>query len=205
MGIDQGLAHLGYCFIKAEENNDEPLQQNQIVFGNYKATLLSYGAIFTKPNNNEDSSKRLYNLINKCEDLIKENDPQDIAFEHLFYSTPGIGSRKKSASIMDTNMVTGALFYIIGKNDKNHFTYPPTTVKKSICDSGKANKDDVISKINDLFDVQCNKTSKDHICDSISIALTHLKNKDVVKAASSKPKQKTKKKVNSTNLEEKAS
>lgn len=199
MGIDQGLAHLGYCFINAEKNDDSPITHNQIVIGEYRAELISYGAIFTKPEKNIDASRRLYNLIDQCENLITENNPEDIAFEHLFYSTPGIGSRKKSASIMDTNMVTGALCYIIGKNNKKHFTYPPTAVKKSICDNGKANKDDVITKINELFDIQCNKTSKDHICDSISIALTHLKNKDVVKPTTSKTKKK------SVNLKEKTS
>ena len=157
LGIDQGLAHLGYAVIDVTDKT---------------INLLDYGCLLSHPGN--DPAERIFELINNLEKIILLHNPINIAHERLFFSPPAKNSRKKSASILNTNMVTGAIWYIAGKHSIKVSEYSPQTVKKTLCGDGRAEKEKIITYIEGLFDIECTKTKKEHICDAIAIGMTHI-------------------------------
>jgi crossover junction endodeoxyribonuclease RuvC len=153
LGIDQGLASLGYCILEGDE-------------------VITYGCITTT--NKKNLQQRFYDIEQKLSKLIEEYSPDVICCEKLFYTSPGAGNRNKSASIMNTNMITGVIMYLAGKYNLDIDMFVPSQVKKTICDNGKATKEEVISKINELYTIESTKSKREHICDAISIALTYI-------------------------------
>lgn len=157
LGVDQGLANFGYALLMIDEKSTN-------------AELIDYGCFTTKPNGNQQ--KRIFELVNRFENLIIDFKPDYIAHERLFFSPPAKNSRKKSASILNTNMITGAMWYISGKYNVPVYEFAPPSVKKTLTGTGKAEKEDVIKTIEDQYKINCLKTQKEHICDAIAIALT---------------------------------
>lgn len=157
LSIDQGIAHFGYAILDVTKDN---------------VSLVDYGCFISNAKGNQQV--RVFKLIDSFEKLIEQYEPQYIVHERLFFSPPGQNSRKKSASILNTNMITGAIWYIAGKHNIEVFQYSPQTVKKELCGNGRADKDVVISIIEQRFTIECLKTHKEHICDAISIGLTFI-------------------------------
>jgi len=151
LGIDQGIAHLGYCILEDEE-------------------LITYGCLTTT--NKKSIQNRFYTIEDKLSDIIKEFSPEAICCEKLFFTPPRPGQRNKSASIVYTNMITGVIISLAGRFDLEFNMFVPGTVKKTICDNGRATKNEVIKKIGETYEIECPKSNKEHICDAISIAIT---------------------------------
>jgi crossover junction endodeoxyribonuclease RuvC len=162
LSIDQGIAHFGYAILNVKKDS---------------ISLIDYGCFISNANGNQQI--RVFKLINAFEALIDKYQPKYIIHERLFFSPPGQNSRKKSASILNTNMITGAIWYIAGKHEIEVFQYSPQTVKKELCGNGRAEKNTVISTIEKQFHIDCLKTHKEHICDAISIGLTFVKKEQI--------------------------
>lgn len=171
-GIDQGLAHLGYSVVDFKFIKKTSAEGYVKIYPMVWAKLIEYDAIFTT--SDEEFPERLFRLTTKLENKILEYNPDMVCCERLFYSPPGKGSRNKSSAIMTTNMVTGTIAYICGKHRIKFNTYPPTRVKKNLCGSGTAQKEDVIKKILELFEINTTSTKKEHICDSVAIAMSFI-------------------------------
>ena len=161
LSVDQGIAHFGYAVLECVDGN---------------TNLLDYGCFISsiKKKNPQTQQRRIYELISKFEDLVVKYEPTYIVHERLFFSPPAKNTRKKSASILNTNMITGTIWYIAGKHNVELFQYSPQTVKKSLTGNGRAEKDVIIKQIESMFDIECLKTHKEHICDAISIGLAHI-------------------------------
>lgn len=169
LSVDQGIAHFGYAVLEYTENGI-----NLMDYGCFISTIKKSKK--TKPISQQ---RRMFELMSKFEDLIVKYEPKHIVHERLFFSPPAKNSRKKSASILNTNMITGSIWYIAGKHDLEVWQYSPQTVKKSLTGNGRADKDDIIKQIESMFDIDCLKTHKEHVCDAISIGLAHI-NKTMV-------------------------
>lgn len=165
LGIDQGIAHLGYAIICDGE-------------------LIEYGCLLTKPS--QGLEKRFYAIYSKVKELMEVYHPSYISGERLFYTSPMKGNRNKSASMVYTNMITGILAAIAGEYSIELVTFVPSAVKKAVCGTGKAEKDDIINKIHEMFDVETTKSRHEHICDAIAIALTCYENKKQEEAENAK-------------------
>lgn len=152
LGIDQGIANLGYAIIDENEK------------------LITYGCITTT--SNESIEKRFEKIYIELSNIINEYEPDNISCEKLFFSTPGKGKRKKSASIVYTNMITGLIILLAGQFNMNLKMFVPGSVKKKITNNGKATKDEVIGVIEKKYDIKTSKTKKEHIFDALAIALT---------------------------------
>lgn len=169
-GIDQGLAHMGYSVmdvITAKKCNRKGyIKIHDTLWGK----ILECDCIITT--SDTELSIRLFRLITKLENKILEYEPDMVCCETLFFSPPAKGSRNKSSAIMTTNMVTGNIAYICGKHRIPFATYSPTNVKKLLCGSGRAAKEDVMAEIEKMFSVEAPIGKKDHICDSIAIGMS---------------------------------
>ncbi len=111
LSIDQGIANFGYAVLEKDDSG---------------VKLVTYGCFVTKSQG--DQQKRIYDLITNFENLVIEFKPDQIAHERLFFSPPGKNMRKKSASILNTNMITGAIWYIAGKHNIPVAQYSPQSV-----------------------------------------------------------------------------
>ena len=169
LSVDQGIAHFGYAVLEYTENGI-----NLMDYGCFISTIKK-----SKKKKPISQQRRMFELMSKFEDLIVKYEPKHIVHERLFFSPPAKNSRKKSASILNTNMITGSIWYIAGKHDLEVWQYSPQTVKKSLTGNGRADKDDIIKQIESMFDIDCLKTHKEHVCDAISIGLAHI-NKSMV-------------------------
>ena len=155
--MDQGIASFGYSILSIEKNCVD---------------LLEYGCFKSKSSGNQQ--KRIFDLINNIEQLVDIYKPECMVHERLFFSPPAKNSRKKSASILNTNMITGAIWYISGKYNIPIVQFSPQTVKKTLCGNGRAEKEDVINYINNKYSVLCSSCKAEHICDAIAIGLTFV-------------------------------
>lgn len=169
-GIDQGLAHMGYSvidIITAKKCNRKGyIKIHDTLWGK----ILECDCIITT--SDIELPIRLFKLITKLENKILEYEPDMVCCETLFFSPPAKGSRNKSSAIMTTNMVTGNIAYICGKHRIPFATYSPTNVKKLLCGSGRAAKEDVMGEIEKMFSIEAPVGKKDHICDSVAIGMS---------------------------------
>lgn len=157
LSMDQGIASFGFAVFSVDKSGVE---------------LLKSGCYTSTANGNQQ--KRIYNLMSKIEKLIVEYKPTYMVHERLFFSPPAKNSRKKSASILNTNMITGVLWYLAAKHNALIAQFSPQTVKKTLCGNGRAEKEDVIKYIEERFEINCPITHKEHMCDAIAIGLTYI-------------------------------
>lgn len=158
LGIDQGIANLGYSILEEDK-------------------LITYGCINT--NSKDIIEDRFFIIYDRLKSIIENYHPSIICCEKLFYTSPQKGNRNKSASIIYTNMITGVLSVLAGQFNIELRMFVPSKVKKALCDNGKAQKDEIITKIKSLYEVETDKTKYEHVCDSIAIAYTcYIENKE---------------------------
>lgn len=158
LGIDQGLANIGYCVMRTYKDLlDEPviLESNTFITKSDDSLENRLGFIYDK----------LLSIIDKYPEI------SFIGCERLFYS----GMR--SSSILTTNLVTGIIFLLANKTNKQVRDYPATSVKKIMTGDGKAKKDDIANAINHICAINdiLSKDRTDHENDSIAIAYTTIK------------------------------
>lgn len=161
LGIDQGIAHLGYCILDIDNKENK--------------CILEYGQLVTYPDDVEDNMcERIRYIVDTIIEICNEFYPDRLCCEKLFYNVPH--GRNKSASIMSTNMASGLIMYAAGKTGVDFKEYPPTTVKNKITGSGKAEKEDVRAGVFKIYPeiVWDDKFLSEHMIDAIAIATTSL-------------------------------
>lgn len=163
LGIDQGYANLGYAIVKYNVHTNT-----------YK--ILKIGTIQT--NSKYEIQFRIYTIYKELNKLIKKFNIDLISCERLFYnnsiSSSGTKTRNKSASIVKTNMVTGVIFLLSAMHNLKLKDFPPTTIKKQLTGSGKADKEEIIKVVDDLCLKQNIKLKTNHESDAIAIAMTAI-------------------------------
>lgn len=182
LGIDQGLSNIGYCVMKVYKDLIE------------RPVIIEHGTLTTK--SNEDTPKRLGYIYDSLEAIARKYPEMDfIGCEQLFYSGP------RSSSIIPTNLATGVIFLLANRLGKEIKDYSPTSVKKIMTGSGKAEKEDIakaIQYICEINDVQ-RKGMTNHEDDAIAIAYTVAK--DYYMEITKKYQKKLSKKVHKDALE----
>lgn len=160
LGIDQGLANIGYCFIEININ-EKPVFRK----------VIKKGVIKTKPGNTvEKRIELIYDAIQKeCETL--EEPLSLVCMEALFCNDVMRSGRNKSASIVTTNAVTGSLLLLAAKQNALVRQYAPTTVKKIITGDGKADKETVLASIQNIVG-EAVEFKTEHDADATAIACT---------------------------------
>ena len=159
-GIDQGLANMGYSVI--EIVYDE-------YFNEVDTIVYEFGTKTTSKE--EDKNKRLLNLFEFIFERTKAYNFNIVSCEKLFFN-PKIGGRNKSASIMETQLVTSLVGLLSAKANSEFKEFVPGTVKKYITGSGRAKKEDMKQALIDYCEKQAIKPKTEHEYDSIGIALT---------------------------------
>lgn len=116
-------------------------------------------------------SERILYLYDQLEALMNRY-PQIsvIGTESLFVNSFKTGGRNKSASIVATNMVTGALFLLSARKQTVIKQYTPGSVKKYITGAGDASKTSVEDSLANTIKLNAIEIKANHQSDAIAIA-----------------------------------
>jgi crossover junction endodeoxyribonuclease RuvC len=154
LGIDPGLATVGYGVIKSENN---------------KFATIAYGAIITPPRT--PVHERLQTIYEKARDLISCYGPDDLAIEELFYNT-------NQKTVIPVCEARGVLLLCAHQNGLDISEYTPLQVKQSVVGYGRAEKIQVQTMVKNILRLE--KLPKpDDAADALAIAICHAHSKKI--------------------------
>lgn len=151
LGIDPGLAIVGYAILDCQSND--------------RFELISSGSIQTMQQDCE--SKRLLEIFEDLDSLMKKYKPDVVGIEKLFYF-------KNQKTVMAVSQARGVILAAIEKNKVPIFEYTPIEIKQTITGFGRAQKEEVKKFVNlsiELADIKLDDT-----IDAIAIAICHARN-----------------------------
>lgn len=150
LGIDPGIATIGFGLVEAEEG---------------QVRMLRYGAITTPAG--LPLSKRLYQIECDVESLIGQLSPDAISIEELFFNnniTTGIAVAHGR----------GVILYAAEKCGVPLFEYTPSQVKQAVVGYGKAQKHQVMEMTRMLLKLKA-VPRPDDAADALALALCHAR------------------------------
>ncbi len=148
LGIDPGTAHTGYGVVAA--------------YGS-RLAALDGGVIGTGPD--ERLERRLARIHARLCDLIAEHRPVAIAVEDLFF-----GQNVRTAFAV--GQARGVVLLSAGLAGIPCYSYTPQAVKRAVCGSGAADKDQVQRMVGALLDL-AQPPRPDHAADALAVAICH--------------------------------
>jgi len=148
LGLDPGLARMGYGAIRTEGNR-------------FKA--LFYGTLETFPD--EGDPERLARLYDGLRGLIRRQRPDSVAIEELFFS-------KNVKTAMGVAQARGVALLVCGQEGIPVFSLKPGQVKQAVTGYGSAEKGQVQRMVKLLLGLQ--ETPKpDDTADALAVAIAH--------------------------------
>ncbi|HRS21196.1 MAG TPA: crossover junction endodeoxyribonuclease RuvC, partial [Clostridia bacterium] len=116
LGVDPGIAILGYGLVKYETN---------------RFTVIDYGAITTNAGIN--MSERLTIIYDRLVDIIKRYNPDAFAVEELFFN-------KNIKTALTVGHARGVAVLAGSKSGVQVYEYTPLQVKQAVVGYGRADK-----------------------------------------------------------------
>ncbi len=148
MGIDPGIAIVGYGFLELKGNS-------------YK--VLDYGAITTEAK--VPLPDRLNSIYTEMNELIEKYKPNDIAFEELFFN-------KNVKTAITVAQARGVEVLAAKKSHAGLYEYTPLQVKQAIVGYGRATKSQIQEMVKIILNLE--KVPKpDDVADALAVAITH--------------------------------
>lgn len=148
LGIDPGLALLGYGLIKTE---------------NDKVKLLECGTIVTKAGT--PFPRRLSIIHNSMGELIQKFQPDCIAFEELF-------AGKNVKTVIQVAQARGAAMAAAFGTGAELFEYTPMQIKQAVVGYGRADKKQVQEMVRLLLGME-KIIRPDDAADAVACAICH--------------------------------
>lgn len=148
LGIDPGLATLGWGVIEAKPGSQK---------------LIDYGCILTTPK--QRFPERLKQINDEMHALVERFQPEEIAFEELFFA-------KNVTTAFTVGAARGVSIAACAAYTENLYEYTPMQVKQAIVGYGGADKHQVQQMVKLLLHME-DIARPDDAADAIAIALTH--------------------------------
>lgn len=148
LGIDPGIATLGYGVVEYKNNKFFP---------------IAYGAITTDAG--VDKAFRLYTLYKGLEDIIKFYRPEIVAIEELFYN-------KNSKTVITIGEVRGISILAAVNLGVKVYEYTPLQVKQAVVGYGRAEKLQVQQMVKVLLNLD-EIPKPDDVADALAVAICH--------------------------------
>ena len=148
LGIDPGTATTGFAIIEESENEYE---------------LLDHGCITTP--SGLPLEKRLREIDQDLEQIIKEWKPDAAAVEEIFFS-------KNVKTAISVAQARGVILQKLEQMGVKMFSYNPMQVKMAVCSTGKASKVQVQKMVQMLLKLE-KVPHPDDAADAAAIALCH--------------------------------
>lgn len=148
LALDPGLERVGYALVEKDGSRLKPLH---------------YGLITTP---RVDISLRLRQIHREVSELVRDYQPDAMAFERLYFAS-------NRTTGMDVAKAIGCLFLIAAEYELPYAEYSPPQVKQSVVGVGSADKKQVQFMVTKLLSLK--ETPKpDDVADALAIACTHL-------------------------------
>ena len=148
LGIDPGVATIGFGLVRAERNRNQ---------------LLRYGVITTPPG--IPLSNRLLQISNDMEELIHAFHPDEMAVEELFFT-------KNITTGIAVAHGRGVILLAAEKLGVPVFEYTPLQVKQAVVGYGKAEKRQVMLMTQRLLHMK-EIPRPDDAADALALAICH--------------------------------
>lgn len=148
LGIDPGIGRCGWGVIDYRSS---------------KFTVLSFGCIETKPN--DDTSKRLKLLSNELKSIIKKYKAEAMSVEQLFFNT-----NAKTAFIVGE--ARGVILLTASQNNMSVTAYTPLQIKIALTGYGRAEKSQIGKMVQVLLKLK-SIPKPDDTADALAVAITH--------------------------------
>lgn len=149
MGIDPGLAELGWGIIEVQKDN--------------KLDLIKHGCISTS--NKDPFTVRLGKIYNSILDLVNTYRPDEVAVEKLFFSS----NAKTAIAVAHAR---GAIFIALSHTKVKVSEYTPLQIKQALVGYGRAAKEQVQFMVKNFLHLE-NIPESDHSSDALAAALCH--------------------------------
>ena len=156
LGIDPGLATLGYGVI--EVNND-------------KRRLIQFGTLTTPAG--QPMPQRLRAVFQGMNQLMDIYNPDDVAFEELFFS-------KNITTGMAVSAARGVALVAVVQRTDNLYEYTPMQIKQAVTGYGGADKHQVQQMVKMLLKMK-EIAHPDDAADALAVALTHANSMNMKK------------------------
>lgn len=148
LGIDPGLAIVGYSIIETDAN---------------KIKMLEYGCIKTEAE--ISTPDRLNIIFNRLNEIIKQYNPEDMAIEELFYN-------KNVKTVISIGQARGVEVLSGISNGLQIYEYTPLQIKQAVVGYGRAEKKQIQNMVK--FILGLNEIPKpDDAADALAVAICH--------------------------------
>ena len=156
LGIDPGLATLGYGVIEAD---------------NQKRRLIQFGTLTTPAG--QPMPQRLRAIFQGMNQLMDIYQPEDVAFEELFFS-------KNITTGMAVSAARGVALVAVVQRTENLYEYTPMQIKQAVTGYGGADKHQVQQMVKMLLNMK-DIARPDDAADALAVALTHANSMNMKK------------------------
>ena len=156
LGIDPGLATLGYGVIEADNN---------------KRRLIQFGTLTTPAG--QPMPQRLRAIFQGMNQLMDIYRPDDVAFEELFFS-------KNITTGMAVSAARGVALVAVVQRTDNLYEYTPMQIKQAVTGYGGADKHQVQQMVKMLLNMK-DIARPDDAADALAVALTHANSMNMKK------------------------
>ena len=148
LGIDPGLAIVGYGIIECNGN---------------KFRALEYGAIVTEAETNFPD--RLKIIYEEMTNIIEEFNPIDLAIEELFFN-------KNVKTAIKVGQARGVEILAAVNKGLEIYEYTPLQIKQGVVGYGRAEKGQVQEMVRMLLNLK-DIPKPDDVADALAVALCH--------------------------------
>lgn len=148
LGIDPGIAILGFGFVRYEAN---------------KFTVIDYGAITTEANT--PISERLTRIYDELTGIIESYKPDAIAVEELFFN-------KNIKTALTVGHARGVAVLAGSKSKVPVYEYTPLQVKQAVVGYGRAEKSQIQQMVKILLNLR-EIPKPDDVADALAVAICH--------------------------------
>ena len=148
LGIDPGYALMGWGVVESVNN---------------KMRLINYGCVETFAHT--PMQHRLRSLYQGVRDLVQIYQPDDVAFEELFFA------HNVTTALM-VGAARGAAIIAATEYTEKLYEYTPGQIKQAVTGNGSARKQDVQQMVRFLLHMQ-EIPKPDDAADAIACAITH--------------------------------
>ena len=148
LGIDPGIAILGYGLVKYETN---------------RFTVIDYGAITTDAGIN--MSARLTIIYDRLVDIIKRYNPDAFAVEELFFN-------KNIKTALTVGHARGVAVLAGSKSGVQVYEYTPLQVKQAVVGYGRADKNQMQQMVKVILNLG-EIPKPDDVADALAVAICH--------------------------------
>ena len=156
LGIDPGLATLGYGVIEVSGD---------------RRRMVQFGTLNTPAG--QPMPQRLRAIFQGMNQLMDIYQPDDVAFEELFFS-------KNITTGMAVSAARGVALVAVVQRTENLYEYTPMQIKQAVTGYGGADKHQVQQMVKMLLNMK-DIARPDDAADALAVALTHANSMNMKK------------------------